>query len=106
MLMVDADGDGVSDGLHADKLGLFLPQRGLQNERPFFASDANDQYVLWWSGGKWWLGKRDQIGKNKGWLKVSASGDVPPETGWLAFDPVERSWAPLEGMVCRPLKPN
>lgn len=99
MLMVDADGDGVSDGLHADKLGLFLPQVGLRNERPFYANDAHDAFVLWWSGGKWWLGKRDQLGHNKGWLKVSASGDVPPESGWLVYEKANKAWAPMVGMV-------
>ena len=102
MLMVDVDGDGVSDGLHADKLGLFLPQSGLQNDRPFYANDANPDFVLWWSGGKWWIGKREQLGHNKGWLKVAANGDVPPESGWVVFEKASKKWEPMEGMVALP----
>jgi hypothetical protein len=101
MLMVDADGDGESDGLHADKLGLFIPQQGVQNDRPYFANDANEEYALWFSGGKWWVGMVEEIGRNRGWLKVASSGHVPPRDGWLVYDP-SKKWFPLEGMVAVP----
>ena len=53
--MVDADGDGVSDGLHADKLGLFLPQSGLQNDRPFYANTRTPTLclVVWRQVADW-----------------------------------------------------
>lgn len=86
LLIIDADGDGVNDGLHSDKLGLFIPQQGLQNERPWYRNDAYPTFVLWNSGGKWWVGKDDQLGKNRGWFKVSAASDVPPKAGWQVYD--------------------
>lgn len=99
MLMVDADGDGVSDGLHADKLGLFVPQPELVNDRPYYANDANENLVMWWSGGKWWLGKGDELGRNRGWLKVENRDVVPPKEGWVVYVKKEKKWELMEGMV-------
>ena len=99
MLMVDADGDGISDGLHAEKLGLFLPQAELMNERPFYRNDVNEKLLLWWSGGKWWLGKSDELGRNRGWLKVESKAVVPPKTGWLVYNKKDKAWELMDGMV-------
>ena len=102
MLMIDADGDGVNDGLHSDKLGLFIPQQGLQNGRPYYANDANPAFVMWWSGGKWWIGKKEQLGHNKGWLKAASSSNNPPDAGWQVFAKGKDGWTEMEGMVVKP----
>ena len=91
MLMVDADGDGISDGVHEDKLGLYEPIAGLTNGRPVYESTRNNSLLIWWSGGRWYLGKRRELGRNRGWLKVQGDGATPPETGWLVYS--NKEWA-------------
>ena len=102
MLMVDADGDGISDGLHADKLGMFVPQAGLMNGRPTYVNSSNAELVLWWSSGRWYLGKHNELGRNRGWLKAIGDGAIPPETGWLVYSKPEKVWVEMEGMVAKP----
>jgi hypothetical protein len=102
VLMVDADGDGISDGLHADKLGLFMPQPDSINDRPYYANDDNRNLLMWWSGGKWWLGKADELGRNRGWLKVESRDVVPPREGWVVYSKKEKNWEPMVGMVAIP----
>lgn len=99
--MVDADGDGVNDGLHADKLGLFAPQVGLQNERPFYSNVEHPSYALWWSSGKFWIGKSEDLGRNRGWLRVTSSDAIPPSDGWLVYSKPNKKWMPMEGFVCQ-----
>ena len=38
--------------------------------------------MLWWSKERWWLGKRDEVGRNRGWLKIKDPGFSPPASGW------------------------
>ena len=28
--------------------------------------------MLWWSDGRWWLGKLADLGQNRGWIKVES----------------------------------
>ena len=104
MLMVDADGDGVSDGLHADKLGVYVPQMGLRDDRPVYECSHNASLLLWWSAGRWYLGKREELGRNRGWLKVQGEGATPPETGWTVYSKADAAWLEMEGMIARPAR--
>ena len=83
--MVDADGDGVNDGLHSDKLGTFAPEKGLTNDRPFFKNQSNSAYSLWWSGGKYFIGLTQDVGRNRGWLRVQSTAAIPPSAGWQCY---------------------
>ena len=104
MLMVDADGDGVSDGLHADKLGVYVPQMGLRDDRPVYECSHNSSLLLWWSAGRWYLGKREELGRNRGWLKVQGEGWTPPETGWTVYSKADAAWLEMASMIARPAR--
>jgi len=98
--MVDADGDGVNDGLHSDKLGRFIPQKGLTNERPFFVNESNSTYSLWWGSGKFFIGLTADVGRNRGWLKVSSMASTPPSEGWQVYSKADKKWVAMEGLIC------
>ena len=102
LFMVDADGDGTSDGLHADKLGVYAPQSGLTNGRPVYENRYKASLLVWWTGGKWFLGKRDELGRSRGWLKATSDSATPPETGWTVYSSAEAAWVPMSGMEARP----
>ena len=113
---VDDDGDGIPDmafpllfstgqgtmpgGAHAEKLGTYLPQVGLENERPFYAHESNPGLLMWWAKGRWWLGKRDEQGRNRGWLKVKCEDYTPPEGGWIVYVTKEKAWREATELAC------
>lgn len=110
---VDEDGDGVPDvavpfvlsgttpaNERADKLGTFLPQQETQNGRPFYAHESNPGLLVWWSGGRWWLGKSDEMGRNRGWFKVKSLDVSPPQRGWLVYVSKEKTWKECVDMSC------
>ena len=37
-----------------------------------YARENNTALMLWWSGGRWWLGKLAELGQNRGWIKVES----------------------------------
>ena len=103
--LVDADGDGVPDmavplvlagimpsGAQQEKLGVYVPQRDLTNEHPFYAHESNPGLLMWWAKDRWWLGKRDELGFNRGWLKVTSKDFAPPTVGWRVYAPKEKKW--------------
>ena len=47
--------------------------------------EARSHLMLWWANGRWWIGKREQLGHNKGWLKVTSTAELPPSDGWLVY---------------------
>ena len=119
VVAIDADGDGVPDmavpyvlalepgasmpgGAHAEKLGTYLPEVGSTNGRPSYAHESNGALLMWWAKDKWWLGKRDEVGRNRGWLKVKDSGYSPPESGWIVYATKEKSWKEVADLKCRP----
>ena len=113
---IDEDGDGVPDmavpivfsvgggampgGAHAEKLGTYLPQQNTTNDRPFYAHESNPSLLLWWSKDRWWLGKRDELGRNRGWLKVKCKDFVPPEKGWIVYNTKEKTWCEATDLKC------
>ena len=93
-------GGGMPGGAHAEKLGTYLPQAGLENERPFYAHESNPGLRLWWAKGRWWLGKRDEQGRNRGWLKVRSEEYTPPAGGWIVYVTKEKEWKEAEALTC------
>jgi len=57
---------------------------------------------MWWSSGRWWIGKRDERGTNRGWLKVVSDAKSPLEvqSGWNVYLPDARKWAESATLHC------
>ena len=96
--------------LHADKLGRFAPGE-LVNGRRSWLHRENPNVRLWWSSGRWWVGKLSEVGTARGWLKTAAPevgaaaeqqlvGHVPPRYGWLVYGATNRQWLPAEALAC------
>ena len=116
LVEVDEDGDGIPDmavplvfttgagsmpgGSHEEKLGVYLPQVGTENERPFYAHESNPGLRMWWAKGRWWLGKRDEQGRNRGWLKVKDDSFQPPKCGWIVYATKEKAWRDATDLTC------
>ena len=55
------------------------------------------------------LGKLSELGESRGWLKTVAVPEgqpapraepVPPSTGWVVYDPMEREWHAVPQLTC------
>ena len=55
-----------------------------------------------WAKGRWWLGKRDEMGKNRGWLKVKTEDYTPPKSGWIVYVTKEKEWKEATELSCTP----
>ena len=66
------------NNLNSDKLGEFIRLTGRQmNGRPVYAQLGNDNRMLWYASGYWYLGKKDELGKSQGWLCVRDPAAAP-----------------------------
>lgn len=66
------------NGLNSDKLGEFVRRLGKEmNGRPIYSQVGNDNRMLWYSAGYWYLGKKDELGKSQGWLCVRDPAPAP-----------------------------
>ena len=105
--------------LHTDKIGSFVGSDGsehLVNGHPCYAHTKRSDVRLWWSSGRWWLGKLSELGTSRGWLKTVAVPEgqpapraeehVPPSTGWVVYNPMEREWHAVPQLTCSALVHN
>jgi hypothetical protein len=85
------DGGGaMPDGAHVDKLGTYvqldegIPDSGdpLVNGRHCYARAEDPRLMMWWASGRWWVGKRSELGMPRGWIKASSNESEPPQRGW------------------------
>jgi len=85
------DGGGaMPDGAHVDKLGTYvqldegIPDSGdpLVNGRHCYARAEDPRLMMWWASGRWWVGKRSELGMPRGWIKASSNETEPPQRGW------------------------
>ena len=85
---------------HAEKLGTFVRCFDDTNGRPTYSRETRPNLMIWWGGGRWWLGKREEVGTNRGWLKVASNALTPAEAseGWVVYHAKEKLWMPAEGM--------
>jgi hypothetical protein len=64
--------------LNSDKLGEFSRRVGQEvNGRPIYAQVGNDNRMLWYAAGYWYLGKKNELGKSQGWLCVRDPAPAP-----------------------------
>ena len=58
--------------LHSDKLGEYLRCCGQEvNGRPIYTQVFNDNRMLWYAAGYWFLGMKNELGQPQGWLRGS-----------------------------------
>jgi len=88
------------DGAHADKLGVFMPTGSELNGRPTYARENNTALMLWWSGGRWWLGKLAELGQNRGWIKCESEATVAHqvEQNWVVYSSAEKKWKQADAL--------
>ena len=61
--------------------------------------------LLWWAEGKWWVGKREELGHGRGWIKAKSEAARPDAPGagleWLVFSKEARTWV-VADLACTP----
>ena len=62
------------------------------------------ELMLWWGGGRWWIGKQQELGLNRGWIKAEGDGASPPAKGWVVYSSRARPgmWKAATELSCRP----
>jgi len=82
--------------MHLDKLGLFTATGEQHNGKPSFANERHAGLLLWWAEGKWWVGKREELGHGRGWIKAQSEAARPDTPGaghaWLIYSKEARRW--------------
>ena len=64
--------------LNSDKLGEFSRRVGQEvNGRPIYHQVGNDNRMIWYAAGYWYLGKKNELGKSQGWLCVRDPAPAP-----------------------------
>ena len=92
---------------HADKLGKYtqtpLADEPSANELPSFVKDGHPSIMCWFTSGRWWVGKRLELGQARGFLKAPGSGDGPPRKGWLVISTKTKppSWKEATDLSCQ-----
>ncbi|KAL3919066.1 MAG: hypothetical protein SGPRY_005767 [Prymnesium sp.] len=77
------------NNLNNDKLGEFIRRLGKEvNGRPIYSQVGNDNRMLWYAAGYWYLGKKDELGKSQGWLCVRDPAPAPElvQSTWRVGD--------------------
>ena len=86
--------------VHLDKLGLFTATGEQHNSKPSFANERHAGLLMWWAEGKWWVGKREELGHGRGWIKTKSEAARPdaPGTGheWCVYSKEARTWVVAE----------
>ena len=107
-----ARGGEMPDGAHVDKLGKYVPLAEgrpnsadpLVNGRRCYARLEDARLMLWWASGRWWIGKRSELGQPRGWIKAASNGPAPPFKGWyvLCAKIKPAIWKSAETLSCVP----
>ena len=59
------------NGLHKDKMGEFRMISATEvNGKPVYEKEPAVSHMVWASNGYWYVGKRDELGKQAGWMQV------------------------------------
>jgi len=103
-------GGSLPDDVHSDKVGKFVDVTKTVDEagvtRTVYAREGRPGLMLWWSGNRWWLGKRDEFGLNRGWVKVESSADEPYKVErskpWVVWSKRAERWLEAPNLTCKP----
>ena len=89
------------NGLHKDKMGEFRMISATEvNGKPVYEKEPAVSHMVWASNGYWYVGKRDELGKQAGWMQVRDSAPLPEEiTGvWQIWNQMDKRWIPSEAV--------
>ena len=89
------------NGLHKDKMGEFRMMSATEvNGKPVYEKEPAISHMVWASNGYWYVGKRDELGKQAGWMQVRDSAPLPEEiTGvWQIWNQMDKRWIPSEAV--------
>ena len=89
------------NGLHKDKMGEFRMLAATEvNGKPVYEKEPSVSHMVWASNGYWYVGKRDELGKQAGWMQVRDSASLPEEISgvWQIWNQADKRWMPSEGL--------
>jgi len=89
------------NGLHKDKMGEFRMIAATEvNGKPVYEKDPSVSHMVWASNGYWYVGKRDELGKQAGWMQVRDSAPLPEEIVgvWQIWNQGDKRWIPSENV--------
>jgi len=87
--------------LHKDKMGEFKMLAAQEvNGKPVYEKDPSVSHMVWAANGYWYVGKRDELGKQAGWMQVRDSSSLPEEICgvWQIWNQSEKRWIASEGV--------
>ena len=103
----------MPEGAHADKLGTFVPlaegipdsRDPMVNGRHCYSRAEDPRLMIWWAAGRWWVGKRSELGMPRGWIKCSSNETEPPPKGWhvLCAKVKPATWKEATQLSCQPI---
>ena len=68
-------------GLHKDKMGEFRMISATEvNGKPVYEKEPSISHMVWASNGYWYVGKRDELGKQAGWMQVLTTARPSPHS--------------------------
>ena len=106
LLFALALGGSMPDGAHVDKLGTYLPQPDDPdvNGWPCYVKNGQPGILCWHASGRWWVGKRSELGQPRGFLKAPGSDRLPPQKGWLVISTKTKppGWKEAADLSCEP----
>ena len=97
---IEVLGSTVSN-LHADKMGEFRMLTGQEvNGKPVYEKEPAVSHMVWASNGYWYVGKREELGKQAGWMQVRDSASLPEDISgtWQIWNQAEKKWMPSDGV--------
>ena len=89
------------NGLHKDKMGEFRMISATEvNGKPVYEKEPAVSHMVWASNGYWYVGKRDELGKQAGWMQVRDSAPLPEEISgvWQIWNQMDKRWIPSEAV--------
>jgi len=89
------------NGLHKDKMGEFRMISATEvNGKPVYEKEPAVSHMVWASNGYWYVGKRDELGKQAGWMQVRDSAPLPEEISgvWQIWNQMDKRWIPSENV--------
>jgi len=89
------------NGLHKDKMGEFRMISATEvNGKPVYEKEPSISHMVWASNGYWYVGKRDELGKQAGWMQVRDSAPLPEEISgvWQIWNQMDKRWIPSENI--------